>query len=282
MTEGSDSTAVLVAPRVQESLRAELARLEEMAGEVREAHVDALHQFRVSARRARAVIRASRPVFSDYYAELDSELRWLGAETGPARDLEVLQANLDLVVEDLDEDAGGGQAILDAVKADQAQARARVLEALASERFAQLVRVFQAATRTPAPGVGHESPESIASDQVDRLWKARRRLGDDPTDDALHAIRIKVKRARYSVDVLIGRDSDDARTLVKALRNLQNLIGSHQDAHVAELRIRGYSIPGAELAAGRIIERERAIRLRVRQRLPAAWRQLARATGTGS
>ena len=255
MAEHTDSTAMSVALRVQNSLRAEFGRLEEMAVAVRAADAEALHQFRVSARRARAVIRAARPVVGDYYATLDLELRWLGAETGDARDLEVLQANLEPVIAELDVDTEGGLAILAVVRADQEVARQRVLNALLSERFAEL---------------------------LERLWKARRRLGDDPTDIALHAIRIKVKRTRYAVDVLIGREAEASRELTKALRNPQNLIGVHQDAHVAEERIRDYAVSGAELAAGRIIERERGIRAKVRQRLPAAWRRLARASGTAT
>ena len=282
MAEHTDSTAMSVALRVQNSLRAEFGRLEEMAVAVRAADAEALHQFRVSARRARAVIRAARPVVGDYYATLDLELRWLGAETGDARDLEVLQANLEPVIAELDVDTEGGLAILAVVRADQEVARQRVLNALLSERFAELLDVFRSVTERPAAVVGNESPETIARNQVERLWKARRRLGDDPTDIALHAIRIKVKRTRYAVDVLIGREAEASRELTKALRNPQNLIGVHQDAHVAEERIRDYAVSGAELAAGRIIERERGIRAKVRQRLPAAWRRLARASGTAT
>ncbi len=282
MTDTTNPAAASVALRVQASLRAELERLEKMALAVRAEHSDALHQFRVSARRARAVIRAARPVVGDYYDVLDVELRWLGTETGPARDLEVLQANLEPVVAALDEDEGGGLAILSVVRADQEVARRRVIEALLSERFSVLLEVFRSATVAPAAVVGDESPQSIARGQVERLWKARRRLGDDPTDTALHAIRIKVKRTRYAVEVLVGRDAEEAKELTKALRNLQDLIGVHQDAHVAEERIRAYAVPGADLAAGRIIERERSIRVKVRQRLPTAWRRLARASGTAN
>jgi CHAD domain-containing protein len=278
MTDTTNPAAASVAIRVQASLRSELARLEEMAVAVRADRSDALHQFRVSARRARAVVRAARPVIGDHYDALDVELRWLGAETGPARDLEVLQANLEPVVAELDDDEEGGRAILAVVQADQEIARQRVIDALLSERFSTLLDVFRSATVAPAAVVGDESPHSIARGQVERLWKARRRLGDDPTDIALHAFRIKVKRTRYAVEVLVGRDVDDAKDLIKALRNLQDLIGVHQDAHVAEERIRAYAVPGAELAAGRIIERERSIRARVRQRLPAAWRRLAQAS----
>ena len=50
-----------------------------------------LHQFRVATRRLRAFLRAGRELLDPAWAEtLRTELRWLGGELGPSRDLDVL------------------------------------------------------------------------------------------------------------------------------------------------------------------------------------------------
>ena len=59
------------------------------------------------------------------------------------------------------------------------------------------------------------------------------------------------------------------------------MLGAHQDAIVAEARLRGLlgDAPGsgAAFAAGRLVEREGARRREARAELPMAWRKLDRA-----
>ena len=58
-------------------------------------HDEELHQFRVATRRLRAFLRAGRELLDpDWGESLRTELRWLGGELGPSRDLDVLIANL--------------------------------------------------------------------------------------------------------------------------------------------------------------------------------------------
>jgi hypothetical protein len=59
------------------------------------------------------------------------------------------------------------------------------------------------------------------------------------------------------------------------------VLGTHQDAIVAEARLRGLLADspgsGAAFAAGRLVERERRRRAETRAQLPDAWRELERA-----
>ena len=58
-------------------------------------HDEELHQFRVATRRLRAFLRAGQELLDPAWGEsLRTELRWLGGELGPSRDLDVLIANL--------------------------------------------------------------------------------------------------------------------------------------------------------------------------------------------
>ena len=75
-------------------------------------------------------------------------------------------------------------------------------------------------------------------------------------------LRIKVKRSRYAAE-LAG-----ARRLRQGGKALQDVLGEHQDAVVAEERLRGFAtrMPARALAAGRLVEREQ------RERRPQARR----------
>ena len=62
------------------------------------------------------------------------------------------------------------------------------------------------------------------------------------------------------------------------------MLGAHQDAIVAEARLRGLLAEspgsGAAFAAGRLVERERERRRTARADLPKAWRSLDRTAST--
>jgi CHAD domain-containing protein len=114
------------------------------------------------------------------------------------------------------------------------------------------------------------------------VWKAlarRARAAEtSPTDDALHALRIRTKRARYAAEALepyVGRRA--ARFARRAAR-LQDVLGRHQDAVVAIDRLSEVAARSPELAfsAGWIAAGRARMRAETRAAWPAAWRSLAR------
>ena len=105
-------------------------------------------------------------------------------------------------------------------------------------------------------------------------------LGPNATDEELHRARILGKRARYTAELAEPEVGKPARKFVEAAKAFQDVLGAHQDAIVAEARLRGLlaDVPssGAAFAAGRLVERERARRREARAELPKAWRALKR------
>ena len=55
------------------------------------------------------------------------------------------------------------------------------------------------------------------------------------------------------------------------------MIGAHQDAVVAEERVRELATDASRIAAGRIIEQERSRKRQARADLPLAWKRVERA-----
>jgi CHAD domain-containing protein len=234
---------------------------------------ESLHQLRVATRRLRAFLRAARPLLDPEWAdELRAELGWLGSALGAARDLDVLADHLGREAARLDgPDVAGANVVLREVAKERRATRRRVVRALRSDRYLTLLDRLEEAGDPPLASAAAYAPSltDVWRGEHAKLHRAVRSLGAEPADDALHEVRIKVKRARYAAE-LARLDG-----YVRAAKSLQDVLGEHQDAVVAEARLRAVAEthPEAALAAGRLVERERARRARTRE----TWREHVRA-----
>jgi CHAD domain-containing protein len=241
-----------------------------------------LHRFRVATRRSRALIRASRPILRDQLANLDRELRWLGVASGPVRDLDVLIEHLSGLVDDLDPDRAGIETIVAALERERLRQQEELVKAIDTDRYRELISRFESALPGLAPADDVDvSVTDLAQKEYERLAEAYHGLGEDPTDEDLHAVRIRAKHVRYSAELAARSEGPPLAAVARAARDLQDLIGAHQDAVVAEERIRALAGEESRLAAGRIVEVERRRRADSRAGLSLTWRQLERAAKKG-
>ena len=153
-----------------------------------------------------------------------------------------------------------------------------MLEVMTSSRYGRLLTLLEDAAAAPRARESDVTLHDIATAEFRKLRKAVRALPDDPTDHELHAVRIRGKRARYAAELAEGAVGKPARRFVTDAKRFQDIVGEHQDAVVAEDRIRALldraPSPLAHLAAGRIIERERERRRDARAAFPDAWAAL--------
>jgi len=119
--------------------------------------------------------------------------------------------------------------------------------------------------------------DKLARKEFRRLSRAVRALGKRPSDEALHEVRKRGKRARYSAELAGGKQK---KKFADAAKAFQDVVGDHQDAVVAEKRLTGLvpraKSPEAVFAAGRLLERQQNRRRHARKTLPKAWRKLER------
>jgi CHAD domain-containing protein len=242
--------------------------------------IEDLHRFRVATRRSRAIIRATRPLLRDTLAPLGEELKWLAGVLGPARDLDVLLDHLRVAASNLGADEPGAETIVATLEEERERLHDAVLFALADERYFRLLDAF-AASIVSLPQLGApDGLRPLAAAELRKLAKVARKLGDAPTDDELHALRIRAKRARYAAELTaVGHGSKALTRYLAAVRALQDVIGEHQDAVVAEAKLRGIARASTAIAAGRLIEREQERRRERRRAYPDV---LARALRRGS
>ncbi len=236
-----------------------------------------LHRFRVATRRSRALIRAAAPLLGTQLDALQEELRWLGWALGPARDLDVLVDHLREEVATLDADLAEAGEIVALIEEERGRARAAMLGSLAGDRYLALLDRF-AADVAALEGAGDAGVlTELAAAEGRRLRKAYRRLGPNPPDERLHRLRIKAKRARYAAELAGQAGGKKLAAVVRATRDLQDVVGSHQDAVVAEERVRRLADERTAIAAGRIVELQHRRRLRARADVPATWERVAHA-----
>jgi CHAD domain-containing protein len=240
-----------------------------------------LHDLRVAVRRLRALLRAAKSMLVPEWSEpLRTELKWLGGELGPARDLDVMLEHLRAEADELDGDAAAFAEALQLLEAEQAGARERLLAALTSDRYFALLDRLEAAARAPHARALDAPLDGLAAKEFRKLGKAVAALGPDPSDEELHRVRIRGKRARYAAELaepVVGKRAGD---FVKQAKAFQDVVGEHQDAVVAEERLRGL-VPAlqsndAVFATGRVVERQRLRRRQARADLPEAWSRLER------
>jgi CHAD domain-containing protein len=223
-----------------------------------------VHQLRVAMRRLRAYLRAARPLLDESWSEpLRDELREVGRTLGDARDLDVLIAHVDRALAELDEP--GGAALVAELRAQREALQPSLLESLSGARWHELLdRLDQEPPVHEGPGFG-----KLAKAEGKRLRK--REVDADASDEELHALRRRIKRARYAAE-LAGADE-----VVERAKVAQDVLGEHQDAVVAEERLRALARAKSALAAGRLVELERARRRGARGEYPRVWKRLRRA-----
>lgn len=239
-----------------------------------------LHQMRVALRRMRSVLKLSGALVGEGAEPVRAELGWLGQSLGEVRDYDVLIGHLREVIADFEvRDQAAGRRLVSTFVAERATAKRRLTRALSSARYSTLLHEVSLLARDgQGPVAVAESPHDLVAGLAKphrKLAKAVRALPADPPDDDLHALRIHGKKLRYAAELAQTsakkKRAAKIKTLIKATRDFQTVLGDHQDAVVAAERMRTV-LEAADgpvgFVAGRIAERELARRAEAR----AAWR----------
>lgn len=241
-----------------------------------------LHQVRVATRRIRAFLRvARRHVEPDWAEDTRRRLGELGRSLGPVRDLDVLLDNLRSEVSELGEaERAAAEGLLAQLEEDRNRLQDELVRALDEPAYAEILERLR---RPLHPGAEppRRSLSQLAEREVKRLAKRVDRLGAAPADEALHRLRIRVKRVRYTLELAAPDDDKRTKRMIRAATRLQDVLGEHQDAVIAEGRIRGLAAEAdstVAFAAGRLAERQSERRRKLRKQFPKAWRRLRRAS----
>jgi CHAD domain-containing protein len=222
---------------------------------VRQDRPDAVHQMRVATRRMRSALQAyGRVVERSATRELANELKWLAGVLGEARDLEVLHARFTQAVEQLPDELvlGPVQARLTRFFAGrEAEARTALIAALDSDRYLALLAAIDRLLTDPplTRHARHRGRRELPA----LVGRAHRRVAEhvkaadllpsgDERNEQWHAARKAAKRLRYAAEAaapVLGKPAD---RLVARVKQVQELLGDHQDAVVARPVLREIAV----------------------------------------
>jgi CHAD domain-containing protein len=247
---------------------------------------EAVHQARVATRRLRSTLRTFSSLLEpEWTGRLRDELKWLADLLGEVRDTDVLLGRFrDHLAALPAEDAKVGPRLLAGLVEQRDTARRRLLAGMAEDRYATLLDDLVAATAAPAllPGADRPAAEvmpALVAKPWKKLRKAVRKAGDDPSDDELHQIRIRAKRARYAAEAVEPVIGTPAERFADAAADLQDVLGDHHDAVVGEAWLReaaGGARRDVALVAGLLVAAERESAAASRDGWRPVWKALDR------
>jgi CHAD domain-containing protein len=240
-----------------------------------------LHHMRTATRRLRAILRTVREsIDPDEVARLRGELKWLGLTLGAARDADVQRDYLRGLARLTRGEHTVIQGLLRALERERARTRESVLTALDTPRYQRLLHDLDQLIEHPPVVSEKLSLVGIAARAFDKLREAVDELPRAPSDHALHAVRLAVKRARYAAELARASAGRRAERFVTKAARVQDILGEHQDAAVTERRLRAALSDArrgpARVALRRLLRRQRTRRLAARRAFQAQWPKLQR------
>ncbi len=246
-----------------------------------------LHQLRVTARRidatlglfkrqlAAALVRARKPT--------KAVLRSLGA----ARDLDVQLSELARYCADLsDDERAAAEPLRTQLERERERARARMVRSLDAEPTRRWLETLSQATGAERDGANGADPAMVVMpERVQRrfrkLRKSVRKLRPKSSMEDYHQVRRRAKQLRYATEcgaTMFGKPADE---MLKALRRLQDELGAHQDACMAQSRLAAIATdpasglpPPTLFLMGRLAEHYALVTRETRRTLTRSWRKV--------
>jgi inorganic triphosphatase YgiF len=217
---------------------------------------EAVHQMRVGLRRLRAAMSMFAELLQDRQSGvIKDELRWLGKELGPARELEVLLSHVVTPLKKQQAQWEGIPSVRRELTKEREAAMARARDAVMSGRFRSLTLETAAwleAGEWTRPqddlvrDLGNTPVVTFAASQLSKRWRKVRKKGRglanlDPA--SRHKVRIQAKKLRYAVEffasLFSGRQASKRGKFLRAVEQLQDGLGDLNDIAVHRDRIAG-------------------------------------------
>jgi CHAD domain-containing protein len=197
--------------------------------------VGAVHEYRKSIRRARALVSLLRPALGKTTASgLRGELRRAFGDTGPLRDADILLASLRSIAADASE-RGPIEAALESERANRpgAEETADLLR-----RGARILSPLPSALRVTMPATFSMADLERGLARSDRRTRRALRSATASGDMAdFHEWRKRVKELRYQVELLASTGSRELKKREKALGSLAQDLGDVTDLIVLRAEI---------------------------------------------
>jgi CHAD domain-containing protein len=234
--------------RADEAVRSILRQLfkairSNIDGVLEDADVEFLHDLRVANRRTRTALSQIKGVLDPSTVNFFSpEFKWLGAVTGPCRDLDVTLVEMDVFRQRVENRVSELDSFHRFLKKRRGAEHGLVLAALRSPRYSQLLESWDAYL---SPGVSEEEEPPLASSPIievagPRILNAFKRIRKrgagvdrEASAERLHRLRIDGKKLRYLLEFFSHLyPSETVTRCIKDLKRIQDILGEFNDTVV--------------------------------------------------
>lgn len=211
-----------------------------------------LHDLRVATRRTRSALSQIKGVFPEPIVDdFKARFAWLQQVTGPMRDLDVYLLDYpglrDSLPRAMRDDL---EPLRDWLGSHYAEEQSRLVEALDSPQFENLMREWRAFLQAPVPVTSTpgdpenagRSIKTVADRRIRSMFKRLLREGRAITDaspaEELHELRKTCKKLRYLMEFFQSLyPPADIRRLIKQSKVLLDNLGGFQDLEVQALHL---------------------------------------------
>jgi len=213
---------------------------------------EALHQMRIGLRRLRAAISTFGSVVKDRPGErIKSELRWISRKLSPARDLDVLVAEVLAPLRRHHPNDAGVAAVCRDFDRRRSRAHKAAVTAICSPRFRGLV--FDVAEwiqvgpwrRSDDALQQSRRDQSVAALAADELRRRRRKIRKkakslrELSTPGRHKLRIRAKKLRYAIEFFTDvfpakKQAKRSKAALASLKELQDALGALNDVATRE------------------------------------------------
>lgn len=250
--------------------------------------IEAIHDMRVTSRR----LRSAFEIFETYYQPesvrlLIKLLRRVGRALGAVRDLDVFIEQTSAYIVDYPADElPSFNPLFETLRAKRDRAHADLMELFDSGLYARFLAEFAYFVNTPllhvkpmpeAAPFAHRVRYVLPKLVVDELTViyAYAHILNDASLDTLHMLRIEAKRMRYTLDAFAEILGSSHKTMITAIKVLQEYLGNLQDARMAVITLRAYtdSVSTDQVTTGlfHYLNARKADKLKLRTGIDTAW-----------
>jgi CHAD domain-containing protein len=248
----ADTRADLAVKSILEILLDDMSKTED--GVRKGVDPEALHNYRIAIRKSRSALKQIKAVFPHRtVTRFHDTLSWLGALTGPARDMDVYLQDFDNYRNELPPPLREHiDPLYKMIQAKKTDAYKTLLHALDSKRYDSFLLSYRIFLHTPTPthttllNAGRPI-KTVVDDRIWALYKRSLKLGrairkDSPAQD-FHELRKLCKNLRYLMEFFINlHDRKLSKQLIKALKKLQVCLGSCNDLHIQAQKFHEFSV----------------------------------------
>lgn len=231
---------------------------------------EALHDFRISIRRTRALIGQTKSLLGvDRLKPFRQGFKWIGSFTTPVRDLDVLALKLDDYGLTLPKEYRQNLNIIREFLEQQRElAYATLIKDINSQRYHHLINDWKKfLSQFLNEEIVATSQDTILTVANKKTWstykevlREGRAITDNSPPETLHELRKSCKKLRYLIDFFSDlHPRKSVKQLIRILKKLQDYLGDFQDAeaHLSLLnRYRHHKAlePGQRIAFLLIVE----------------------------